>query len=77
VLSTQFLLIRLTNPEAYLNKANLLQKRMMKANNRMYGTPISISSNTLKCSFFELEQMVSQAIAERQQGNNSTDDDNA
>lgn len=55
IASTKFILIETTNPDKYINRAkNGLAKRAMKANNKMYGTPISISSNTLKIKHNEL-----------------------
>jgi len=49
IASSKFILIETTNPDKYINRANNgLAKRAMKANTKMYGTPISISSNTLK-----------------------------
>ena len=49
IASTKFILIQTTKPDKYINRAkNGLAKRAMKANTKMYGTPISISSNTLK-----------------------------
>ncbi|NDV83526.1 STM3941 family protein [Bacteroides sp. 51] len=56
--STKFLLIYTVNPEYYLSKAKGLKRRGLKANDRMCGTPFSIASTTLKCSFKELERIV-------------------
>ena len=58
VKSTKFLLIDVTDSEKYLKKVNPFKARMMKLNSKMYGTPLSISSNSLKCSFDELEKTI-------------------
>jgi len=59
VMSTKFLLIDIVNPEKYIGKAkNRIQAKLMKGNMNMYGTPLSITSNTLKYDFGKLEQLV-------------------
>lgn len=59
VVSTKFILIDVINPEKYLAKAkNRLQANLMKANMNVYKTPLSITSNTLKYNFEELEKLV-------------------
>ncbi|WP_298239496.1 STM3941 family protein [uncultured Algibacter sp.] len=59
VMSTKFLLIDIVNPEKYIEKAkNKLQAKLMKGNMNMYKTPLSITSNTLKFDFGELEKLI-------------------
>ncbi len=59
IMSTKFLLIDIVNPEKYIGKAkNRIQARLMKANMNMYETPLSITSNTLKYDFNELEKLI-------------------
>ena len=59
VMSTKFLLIDVVNPEKYIGKAkNGIQARLMKANMNMYETPLSITANTLKYDFGELEKLI-------------------
>ncbi len=59
VQSTKFLLLIVRNPEVYIQKAkNGLQAKMMRMNMKIYETPITIVSGTLKIKFEELEQMV-------------------
>lgn len=62
VMTTKFLLIHVHNPEKYLAKANKTKERVMKANMKMVGTPLSISSNTLQCDFTELTKLVTEAF---------------
>jgi hypothetical protein len=59
VMSTKFLLIYVTNPEKYIGKAkNGMKAKLMRSNMKMYGTPLSITSNTLRYDFAKLEKLV-------------------
>ncbi|WP_291285698.1 STM3941 family protein [Flavobacterium sp.] len=59
VMSTEFLLIDLHNPNEYLDKAkNKLVLNLLKSNLSMYGTPIALSSVALQCSFHKLKTML-------------------
>lgn len=59
VMSRKFLLIDLTDPEKYLQKTKSGRKsRLLRANKRMYGTPLSISTVDLKCNFSELDDLL-------------------
>lgn len=59
IMSTKFLLIDVENPKKYLDKAkNGMKKKLMEANLHSYGTPFSITSNTLKYNFWELEKLI-------------------
>ena len=55
VFSQSFILIMVQNPETYLDRAeSIISRRAMEANFNSYGTPITISANSLKISFEEL-----------------------
>lgn len=56
--STKFLLIYTSNPENYIGRARGIKRKFMEASNKMYGTPLSIISNTLKCKFEDLEKLI-------------------
>tara|TARA_R110001592_G_scaffold307299_3_gene581085 strand:- start:124532 stop:125083 length:552 start_codon:yes stop_codon:yes gene_type:complete len=59
IMSTKFLLIVIVNPEKYIGKAkNGMQVKLLKANMSLYKTPLSITSNTLKLNFGELEKLI-------------------
>ena len=59
VMSTKFLLIDTINPEKYIGKAkNSIKAKLMRANMNMYRTPLSITANTLKFDFNELEKII-------------------
>lgn len=64
VASTKFLLIYTTNPEQYLDKVKGFKKKLMTGNNKMYGTPLSITSSTLKCKFEDLEKLINDRFNE-------------
>ena len=54
-MSTKFLLIDVLSKEKYIEKAkNGMKAKLMRTKMKMYGTPLSITSNTLKYSFVEL-----------------------
>ena len=56
---TKFLLIKVTNPEKYIGKAKSgMKAKLMWVNMKMYGTPLSITSNTLKYDFGKLEKLI-------------------
>jgi hypothetical protein len=57
--SIKFLRIGVKNPEKYISKAkNRIKAKVMKINMNMYGSPIFITSNSLKYNFEELETIV-------------------
>ncbi|ADV50525.1 hypothetical protein Celal_3256 [Cellulophaga algicola DSM 14237] len=59
VMSTKFLLINVIDSEKHIGKAKSgLKARLMRTNMKMYGTPLSITSNTLKYDFEKLEQLI-------------------
>lgn len=66
VMSTKFLLIFVSNPDKYMDRVNGFKQKLMKANMKMYGTPLSITSNTLKYNFSDLERLLKEKLAERQ-----------
>ena len=61
-----FLLIQVKNPDYYIDRqASTLKRKAMSLNNRMYGTPIFISANTLNIDFQELFQLVNSRFHQR------------
>ena len=65
IASTKFLLIYISNPEFYLEKIKGFKRKILEGNNRMYGTPITITSSTLKCKFSDLEKLVKDKFNEQ------------
>jgi hypothetical protein len=65
IMSTKLLMIKVCNPDDYINKAsNTFISKMMKANNSQYGTPLSISSNALKIDFDSLHKLLREKFEE-------------
>jgi len=56
--SQKIILIHSNNPEKYIEKANRFRAIIMRINHKMYGTPLSITSNTLQYNFDELEKLL-------------------
>ena len=63
--STKFLMIYTKDPESYINRAKGFKKKLMEGNNKLYGTPLSITSNTLKCKFSDLEKLINDRFNEQ------------
>ncbi|TXE14915.1 hypothetical protein ES692_17615 [Psychroserpens burtonensis] len=57
--SQKFIMLEVSNPEYYIGlKKNKIGKMAMRANYDKYGSPISISANSLKTNFTELQSMI-------------------
>jgi hypothetical protein len=51
----KLIMLQVTNPQDYIDKqTSVFKRKMMQMNYKMYGTPLSITSNGLKISFDEL-----------------------
>ncbi len=68
--TTNLLLIFVSNPEKYSENPNFFIQYLRKVGMKMYGTPITISSNALKCNFTELEGLINERL-EKQETPNS------
>ncbi|MFY7670789.1 STM3941 family protein [Tenacibaculum sp. MEBiC06402] len=63
IASTKIMMLDTNKPEKYIDRAkNGITKRILKANYNMYGSPISITSNSLNVKYDELEKIVHQAF---------------
>jgi len=66
VMSTKFLILHTNNPEKYINRAkNIISKQAMNMSYKTYGSPISITSNSLKINFNDLEKMITSEFEKR------------
>lgn len=66
VASTKILMLDTDKPDKYIEKAkNGISKRAMKANYKMYGSPISIISNSLKIKYDDLEKLIREEFEKR------------
>ena len=64
--SSKVLIIMTSQPEKYIDRAkNIISKKAMKINYKMFGSPLSIISNSLKIKFSELESLISEQIETR------------
>ena len=52
------ILLQTNNPEKYIKKATKRQVNLMLANHKIYGTPLSITPQTLKIDFDELYDLL-------------------
>lgn len=59
----RFILILIANPQAYIDRQEIAyKKKAMNLNYKMYGSPVCISANTLKCNFNELYSLLTQNL---------------
>lgn len=57
--SQKFIMLEVSNPEYYIGlKKNKIGKMAMRANFDKFGSPISISANSLKTNFSELQAII-------------------
>ena len=69
--STKFLLIHVTNPDKYVERVTGFRQKLMKGNMNIYGTPLSITPNTLQYKFDDLEQLLQSRLREFRKGHKS------
>lgn len=62
VMSTKFILIDIHDPKDFIQNFRGLKKKLMTGNYKMYGTPISIISNSLKCNTDYLFKVISERM---------------
>jgi hypothetical protein len=67
VMSTKFLLIYTKDPNGILEKVNGLKRKLMEGNMKMYRTPLSITSSTLKYNFNDLEKLLKDRLNEQRE----------
>ena len=66
IASTKILIIKTDKPGKYIERAtNGIAKRAMKANHKMYGSPVSIISNSLKIKYEDLERLLAEEFEKR------------
>lgn len=65
VMDQKFLMLIVRNPQEYLDKAtNPLKRKAMEMNYKSYGSPISISANSLQTNFDDLSNLLAQKLKE-------------
>ena len=66
VIREKFLLIVVKNPEEYIHQQKgLVKRKAMDMNHRIYGSPISITVNTLAVNFDALHDLVQNAFLQK------------
>lgn len=68
IASTKLLLIYTTNQEEILNNVTGWKRKLMAANAKMYGTPLSITASTLACDANELEELIMSTFTSFKEG---------
>lgn len=61
--NSKFLLVFVKEPNQFLENVRGLKRKMMQGNMNTYGTPLSISPNTLKCNFDELKKLLQERLS--------------
>jgi hypothetical protein len=70
IASKRILMLITDKPDKYINRAkNGISKRAMKANLTLYGSPLSIISNSLKINFDDLEKLIHSEFEKRKKQN--------
>jgi hypothetical protein len=67
VMLTKFLLIFTNDPDGILEKVSGFKRKLMAGNMKMYGTPLSITSTTLKYNFDDLEKLLKHKLNEQRE----------
>lgn len=64
----KLIMLQVNNPQDYIDKqTSTFKRKMMQLNYKMYGTPLSITSNGLKISFDELLSTLTDKLKAAQQ----------
>lgn len=65
VMNQRFLMLIVRNPQEYIDRQNgMVKRKAAQMNYKTYGSPISISANTLNTNFEELYQLLQQKFIE-------------
>ena len=64
--TSKFLLVFVKEPNQFLENMKGFKRKMMQGNMNTYGTPLSISPNTLKYDFNELERLLQEKLSKQQ-----------
>ncbi len=66
VSSTKIIMVYTDKPEKYIERAkNRIAKKVMKANSKLYGSPLSIVSTSLKIKHKQLENLLLNELGKR------------
>lgn len=59
---TKMMVLKLNDPEKYIEIGGRIRRSLARANYNMCGSPITIASNTVKLSFGELQELVERYV---------------
>jgi len=63
VAQQNFIMVHVSDPDSYIQRQhNIFERKALAANYDMYGTPISITANGLKCDFDELFSLLTTGL---------------
>lgn len=63
VYNQQYILVMVKNPEEYIGRyTSAFKRRVVKLNYKMYGSPLTITAGSLKCSFNELYALLAENL---------------
>ncbi len=66
IASTKILILLTDKPDKYIDRAkNGMARKVMKTNHKMYGSPLSLVSTSLKIKFSDLERLVIEELEKR------------
>ncbi|MFC6997784.1 STM3941 family protein [Rufibacter roseus] len=63
IVNTPYLLVFVKNPEEVIRKENFFKQKIMRLNQKSYGTPLALSNQALQCDFEEMVKLVQQYYA--------------
>lgn len=67
IASTQIMILHTNMPEKYMERTgNIIARKAISMNYKMYGSPIIITPNTLKMDFDRLEDLIRSELEKRQ-----------
>lgn len=61
----RMLVVRVADPDKYVERGNALKRVLNRANTRMCGSPVVISANALQISFDELRAELASWLSRR------------
>lgn len=59
----RMLVVMLHEPEPYIERGSAFRRKQNRANHKLCGSPVSISTNSLKIGYGELQQLLEQYLA--------------
>lgn len=69
VMSNKFIMLKTNKPDKYINNAtSKLKRHSLKYNYENFGSPIAITSNSLKISFKNLEELIRKEFEKKKNG---------